>query len=681
MLACVVGDLLKMLMILSPMFCGCCLIQKGGTRRNIQTTAKKIIQEKLDIDPSYQAPQDNELYLRRVLQLMDYADDQSNILLNDGWLRPPLDSAIKKQRLEARDRLAKNLAHCTINQFGRIVEYRHGCQLGCHTSRRSVLREINEDLGTCQLQRHVSIPAINRWLLLFMPIAYWSNGILLGFLADALKHIVEQKELLAPLVEADLFGMEFEDTFQKKKQRRFRCVNGWAQEDMTGRKLAIAAILVSVLVQHMGYFFQDAKHGETRSPSAGRGFLAFCCEETNPCCALLGRIFGLLMDDTDIFWIPAKGPHAWNQLSYGMVSTCVERVVGGLKMRLVDPFVSKFPGRLGQVGNARVAPAKQRSVGVDLHRCVAGCFENGVSAQVRNLHPDVDSFLDDGDLHEIIRQGFKDCPMQNIPNEFRFARQQAYTNVQRGNYASHFTVAARHVLPESQATHRTHMKRLHSAMQLDCDDAGPRAVKRRRSGFALYCHTEGLGGATASYGWHALSGEDKATWASTARNEYHDAVNAISLGDTRSIQERMAAAVELGDSPFGVASVQYPMSNAHTSAVIDNVDAYARAWRNVVGNLIGPQGSGLDAPVFHQCCDLYGPSTCGLSLNQAAKDRIQRMKRLFVAASKLPHEKLGGIELSNLIMIEVPGGPAAHDDPAGGAQRTQILILKHKTIN
>ena len=78
----------------------------------------------------------------------------------------------------------------------------------------------------------------------------------------------------------------------------------------------------------------------------------------------------------------------------------------------------------------------------------------------------------------------------------------------------------------------------------------------------------------------------------------------------------------------------------------------------------------LDAPVFYQCCDLYGMKTCGKHLSDNDKVRIAVLKKKLATCYNMEAVRIGGLEAQRLITITAPAGPAAHDDSAGGAQQT-----------
>ena len=303
---------------------------------------------------------------------------------------------------------------------------------------------------------------------------------------------------------------------------------------------------------------------------------------------MIHRFLGLLGNEHDPFWLPIRGPHPWTPETYCLASSVTERVVARLRLTMVEPFVDRFPGRLGQVGNASAPLDKQRQTCVHFCKCDADCYEGGVAAQVRGLHDDPDVLMGDRSLQRSIQSGYEDCPCQNIPNEFRFARQQAYTNVQRGHFSSHYTVAARHVLPESQATHRTCMKRIYRRVTID-DEAGMAPpAKKPRNAYQLFCRKEGLKVADGLAAYGALSMPERTQLAADVQNDRGNDDEKGREVQQRSVKERMDDAIAVGGSPFGVGSLAYPLSNHHTNAAVMNTKRSCRKWRDLIGVLFGP---------------------------------------------------------------------------------------------
>ena len=73
------------------------------------------------------------------------------------------------------------------------------------------------------------VPACSRWTKLFGPLCFWTVAVVFGVLPKQLAHIsgayaVEQGDMVT---EGDVVGFAEEDTFQRKRHRRFRKVLAW----------------------------------------------------------------------------------------------------------------------------------------------------------------------------------------------------------------------------------------------------------------------------------------------------------------------------------------------------------------------------------------------------------------------------------------------------------------------
>ena len=673
----IVGDLLRLLGVLSPMFCGCCLLQKGGTKRHLKKIVHRQVDD-IDIDVVNDAPPEHEAYLRALMRQMDHADDDLNALIYDQRLHVGDRAEGRRKRAAARDRLSRNLAHSDINAQGRITKLRHGCKLGCHPSRQEAVKEIKADLDEVQLDVCIGVPAINRWLKLHKPNAYWENASQFGYVSDAIHEIVEVNDDLDPMVDADTFGIGTENTFHKKKQRRFRCVDGWLSTPDTGQRLGVGSVIISPILQHMGYFFNEAK-GDVVS----KGLLPFCVIETSPAVKVIQHFFDLLGREMDEFWLPVRGPQPWSAATYGMVSSQIEKVIARIYLSMVVPFAKRWPGKLGQVGSAHVSLARQREVCMDLMRCRCGptetCLEKGVAEQVRSLHHDVDELLGDTDLLASVRSGLSETPAQNIQNENRFSRAQCYTNVQRGKAINHCIVAARHVLPETQIAHRRGMKRLHAQVASEHVERAPLA-KKFRNGYCYFLSEKGLSAKVGHVQWAALAPAEQKAYGTRATEANEDPVIYDGADDYVTLEKRLEMAVTNSTFPLNIASVQYPLANDHAAAATVDVHRGAAAWRELVGVLFGPNPNILDADPTYQCCELYGERHCKYDFNQDERGQIDRMKRTFRAATKLPQVAASGVPCTHLLRVVAPGVAAAHDDP-NGAELSKIFFLSSFLLN
>ena len=101
--------LLKDLGIPCPMFCACCLLQRGGH----VTSVKKAVRRNMEIEIMYEDPGPRgdqvQRYLQAVFDQMTYADEQSTTIIWQGDTEETIadQSKAREARLEARRRLSR----------------------------------------------------------------------------------------------------------------------------------------------------------------------------------------------------------------------------------------------------------------------------------------------------------------------------------------------------------------------------------------------------------------------------------------------------------------------------------------------------------------------------------------------------------------------------------------------
>ena len=209
-LALVFSLLLTLLGILCPMFCACCLLQRGMVRRTISATVRALL---MKTEMSYTKPDnfdENQRYLRSTLRFLDWADQDAAATLSGETLE--FDEAevsrARQKRLHARDRLAHLLAASEI-EHGIIKKYIHYCPLGCHDSPQDACDEISECAEEGHLGLSVPVPAVNRWVKLFRPMTFWLVGIIFGYITLAFEfakdnYLAKFGAFVGPLTEEDL---------------------------------------------------------------------------------------------------------------------------------------------------------------------------------------------------------------------------------------------------------------------------------------------------------------------------------------------------------------------------------------------------------------------------------------------------------------------------------------------
>jgi hypothetical protein len=111
-----------------------------------------------------------------------------------------------------------------------------------------------------------------RWVKLFKPLAYFSVGTTMGYLPEAFGRVCQPSTAPLVLSDADLFGIGDEDTYAKKRERRFQSSWRWLIAQDSAMKQSVGATLLIPLVSMMGRFFAQSKFEN----SGEKGVLEFC---------------------------------------------------------------------------------------------------------------------------------------------------------------------------------------------------------------------------------------------------------------------------------------------------------------------------------------------------------------------------------------------------------------------
>jgi hypothetical protein len=273
-----VGTLLKELHITNSMFCGCCLLQKGGTRRKLRESCHRQVAG-ITIDTSRDPPAElceKIRFISGVLAQMDYTDDVTKASLQVIGAEDIL-HAEPSARHAARQRLAV-LIGASIIVNGVVRELVHWCPLGCHDDPEAVIREVCAVLDVAFLFVGVGVPALNKWLKLFKPTAWWHAGVRLNFLTLAFIDLSEPQDATTdPMKEVEMFALGTELTYAKKRAKRTVKTKDWLVHPKTPLRLGVSTSLLTVVVTLMSDFFAESVFGYV-----GSGVLDFVLMDRNP---------------------------------------------------------------------------------------------------------------------------------------------------------------------------------------------------------------------------------------------------------------------------------------------------------------------------------------------------------------------------------------------------------------
>jgi hypothetical protein len=322
----VMGKVFKKLNLLNPMFCGCCLMQKGGSKALVRNAVKARFRC-IEISFSGSAPPPgNKEYLLSLFAQLNQADNDTNILIRDSQYDPtPI--GVYKKRIEARERLSRNLAHSEFRD-GKITKLRHDCPVGCHSSPEEAKAEIEADIDTSHLSNTLGVPALNRWVKLFKPLAWWLVGTKLGYMTAGIDDLMEDMESVGQLLDVEAYAIGDADTHAKKQQARFRRLRAWLKDKNTADFQSIGSVVISPLVAVMGVFFSNMRVGKQTM-----GRLDFCIPSRNPGVKVIMQYFVYLRSLDHPFWLAVVGVGDWTSRLQGLVAGSVFEIIAELFMR------------------------------------------------------------------------------------------------------------------------------------------------------------------------------------------------------------------------------------------------------------------------------------------------------------------------------------------------------------
>lgn len=103
---------------------------------------------------------------------------------------------------------------------GIITDYVHYCPIGCHSSIEAVQIEVEADMREAHLDVHVGVPAVNRWVKLGGPLAYFTVGTVMGWLPQSFASIQTTlaKDDLGVLDIDEMLGPGGDNTHAKTKK-------------------------------------------------------------------------------------------------------------------------------------------------------------------------------------------------------------------------------------------------------------------------------------------------------------------------------------------------------------------------------------------------------------------------------------------------------------------------------
>lgn len=541
---------------------------------------------------------------------------------------------------------------------------------------------VAKDLQEAHLDMHVPVPAINRWIKLFMPLPYWNVGVRLRYLPKAfevLARFVEKKEA-APLVLADLIGIGTDETWQQKRRARFKKSTAWLNNPLTSLRLTTATTCLLPVVTLMSRLFLDA-----RFTSAGHSSMMqfSAVSSPSPASVACSRYFDMLRDPELDVWLPIRGIGDWSEDRVKCASVVSITIVAGLWFRTILPF-TLWPWRLGRAVDPHASLEARRETSAEFFKCKAECCTDpGFGRHVRRAMQEPHDLTTKAELILLVRGTLSKCPADNIANEDRFARQTASHHGCQGNVPGHATVAARHTLSEHQAWHSIAMdlcseqQRLAQVLQRDVSSDVAQRFPKIKNGFVAYvaAHRAEANVSALSARWREMPDHDKLPYI-RQYEESKERANAAA-GDHPQPEPR-AEALDIStaaeSTPFKMGSEKYPASEEKVAQFTQDLTKAGNEWLDYVGrDLVGEAGVELKDITMTQCCDLYGLGTCAEDLTPQQRDSVKQLKRFLwaVARSKPSATRAGGVEDLFLVIFQ----PQVEADAQGPPLSARCFLL------
>ena len=515
------------------------------------------------------------------------------------------------------------------------MEWRHYCPLGCHDSEQAAKEDICNDVDEAHLSMGVSVPALNRWLKIFDPEAFWCVGTVANYLPESFEEATRPGNDSRDdnLTASELMGVGTESTFRKMMGKRWRMATDWMTAEATALMLCVGCVLLVPIVLLMGAFFADSRLDKQEH----WGLLDFCLDHRNPAWRTCTRFINMLRDINDRAWLPLVGFSGWSEMKFAVAATEAYKIVAGLWFRLVYTF-SKWPWRLAKAFDLGAPREERLQICKDFLRCDPEHLEPGLARQIRGLVTTADELVDSEEVRSLVMNTFKKVGSQNIGNEDRFARQKRFAQSCHGHCASHTTVAHKHLLAEAVAQHGIAMDKFARGGGL-----APQAATKVLKGWQAFVHLNSK----------SLTKDLKPRWRSLTPGE-KASITATKLLPTTMLAVDVSIVRER--TPWGIGDRSYSLSVPRCLESTCSLMSRSKQWRTQIGGLVNSAGTDLQDTCVKQCCDVYGAgkcinSLCDVTEADAFKKSLKACHRRLWAMSKLPTSCFSDVEAIPLFSL------------------------------
>lgn len=337
------------------------------------------------------------------------------------------------------------------------VKLRHLCLLGCHRTKEDAVNDIFTDLRTAHMDLSIGVPAINRWVKLFKPTAFWLVSVVLGVVMCAFGRISESLEEVSEttvLSVDELIGIGEDTTYQNKRRMRFKKAYKWMRAPFTALRTLVGVVLLGPIVNLLGSFFTGAKFDQPSS----EGMLDMIIHSRNPVIKVVQRYLDVLADDTHVFWTLPRCLGGWTERTLRTCATLTLIITSSLWFRLIRVW-ELWPWRLIYLFWPGYSADERHQVNQEFKKARLCCVDMGFTGRLKQISGADENLSANQEVHDLVMETFKCTPCHNVANEDRFARANMANTASHGKVGNQATMACRHVLCESKVWHRISMER------------------------------------------------------------------------------------------------------------------------------------------------------------------------------------------------------------------------------
>ena len=424
---------------IGPVFCLTSLLQRSSIFGSFIDQLRPVLHDLLDGDFS-EPTADEAAYMAAVVDLVRF---ERNVRTTDD-----AEPVTEKVRESFEDACATLQLFYVRN--GRL---RHACRLlCCPGGKADAVEKIARALEVLVYDRKPDLPALNKWLKQFHPNVYHLVGFIFGTSPEMFLRSQGRKGDTNhfEFAEEHLIGPAEDSVVKAINASRNRKSNKYLQnQPESWDNLCIATLLYRLVMECLYTVFNLAS--SYKQPD----FAAFVHPETGAPTRLVMKIFDLLVNLDDPYWVLLRGASCgdWTVAKVEKLFDFATTLIGHIILRMIEPF-ELWPWPLRFLGDGTISDAVQRGVLQALAETCTFCRDELLSDPffiANGGKPGVLALTNTSDDVVRVRHMFKRARPSNQGSEWRFARLANAVSYRAGGFLRQRQLSARHTVADHAA--------------------------------------------------------------------------------------------------------------------------------------------------------------------------------------------------------------------------------------